>query len=91
MDKKFLEFTKENNINVSDEIYCCWLHGYGSGQFRYIHKLLKWAEGRKSEETNKRPNNNIYKPVLITTWNQIIRKIGGKELIERVEWNEFNP
>lgn len=38
-------------------------------------ELLEWAKKRKYEETEHRPDINIYKRVLIDTWDQVIKKL----------------
>ena len=40
-----------------------------------IDELKAWAISRKEAETRERPDVNIYKKTLITTWDQIIRKL----------------
>jgi len=79
MEIKFLDFCKDNLAEPSIENYGMWLHGYGFGQFRLSKKLLAWAEKRKEEETLHRPDVNIHKKNLVITWNQVIRKLGGRD------------
>ena len=49
-----------NLINERDEI---------------LASLKAWAESRKEAETAARPDVNIYKRILVETWNQIIREL----------------
>ena len=45
------------------------------GKYELAKELLAWAEGRKSVETDLRPDVNVYKRTLVETWDQVIRKI----------------
>jgi len=44
-------------------------------EIQLLEHLISWAEIRKYEETNDRPDVNIYKRVLLQTWNQVIIKL----------------
>ena len=47
---------------------------YGN-QIEELKKLKRWVKKRFKEECSNRPDVNVYKKTLITTWTQIIRQI----------------
>lgn len=75
MDKRFLKYIEANNLPIDETIAChyaTWLHGYGEGMFKERKGFIDWAIERKHSEVDNRPDINIHKKTLTTTWNQVI-------------------
>ena len=50
---------------------------FGSEHEETVPSLLAWAESRKKDEVENRPDKNIYKRMLTRVWNQVIKRLGG--------------
>jgi hypothetical protein len=62
-------------IATPDELTACAIDAIGCEQ----DELLSWAVARWDAEVKNRPEVNVYRKPLDTTWRQVIRRLGGDD------------